>query len=68
MKVCLVIPVHNEEIILADNVGLLSAWMREHHADLDWRIVIADNGSADRTPEICRQLAAATERCSPRIR
>ncbi len=51
------IPVLNEEATLAQNVGILHAFLGEHFPEKgQWRIVIADNGSTDRTPEIGREL------------
>lgn len=53
----LVLPVYNEEAILARSVGRVAAWCRAHPAH-DWRIVIADNASTDATDAIARALAA----------
>lgn len=53
MKVLMVIPTLNEEAIIEKNVGLILAAMKEFE---DWHVVIADNGSTDRTREIVRRL------------
>lgn len=54
-----VIPVFNEEAVLAHSVSELHRFLSTHCADLKWRILIADNESFDRTREIssmaCRQ-------------
>ncbi|NUO03589.1 MAG: glycosyltransferase [Saprospiraceae bacterium] len=51
------IPVLNEEATLAQNVRILHAFLKMHFPEQgQWRIVIADNGSTDRTPEIGREL------------
>ena len=51
------IPVLNEEATLAQNVRILHNFLKEHFPQPgQWRIVIADNGSNDKTPEIGRQL------------
>jgi glycosyltransferase involved in cell wall biosynthesis len=51
------IPVLNEEATLAQQVKYLHHYIREHFPDLSqWKIVIADNGSTDRTREIGREL------------
>ncbi|MCO6488595.1 MAG: glycosyltransferase [Phaeodactylibacter sp.] len=52
------IPVLNEEATLEQNVKILHGFLKGHfpHGG-QWRIVIADNGSTDRTPEIARALA-----------
>lgn len=53
------IPVLNEEATLDRQVRLLHAFLQKHFPDTSqWRIVIADNGSTDRTPELAQALAA----------
>ena len=54
------IPVYNEEVALEDSVRRLHSFCVE---SLPWsfRVVIADNASADRTPEIGARLAAELE-------
>ncbi len=56
-----VIPVYNEEDALEGSIAKLSAYL-EAHCPYRWRIVIADNASTDRTPEVGRRLAEASER------
>ncbi len=56
-----VIPVYNEQEGLERSINTLSAFLSEH-CPYRWRIVIADNASTDRTPEIGRRLAAESER------
>lgn len=53
----LVIPVYNEERILAQSVTALRGFLRAH-CPYDWRIVIADNASQDRTLEVARELCS----------
>jgi len=50
-----VLPVFNEEHVLERSVRTLHVYLTEnlHH---EWRIVIADNGSRDRTFEIAKRL------------
>ncbi len=51
------IPVLNEEPTLARQVGILYDFLKRHFpAEGQWQIVIADNGSTDRTPEIAHEL------------
>lgn len=51
------IPVLNEEATLAQQVKYLHHFVREHFPNQDqWKIVIADNGSTDRTRDIGKQL------------
>ncbi|MDI7276991.1 MAG: glycosyltransferase family 2 protein [Anaerolineae bacterium] len=56
-----VIPVYNEEEALEPSIATLSAFL-EANCPYRWRIVIADNASTDRTPEVGRRLAERSER------
>lgn len=52
------IPVLNEEPTLEQQVKILHAFLTKHFPDQgQWRIVIADNGSTDRTFEIAESLS-----------
>lgn len=52
------IPVLNEEATLAAQVTILHCFLTQHFPQRDqWRIVIADNGSTDRTFEIAQSLS-----------
>src|SRR5579875_3428956 len=51
-----VIPVYNEEHVLEHSVRTLHAYLSEHLPH-DWRIIIADNASTDRTLDVARGLA-----------
>ena len=51
----IVIPVLNEERTLAESVSTLRAYLSDAIPN-PWRIVIADNGSDDGTPEVARLL------------
>ncbi|TNE48365.1 MAG: glycosyltransferase [Bacteroidetes bacterium] len=51
------IPVLNEEETLVQQVSTLHGFIKTHFPDhRNWRIVIADNGSTDRTPTLAREL------------
>lgn len=53
------IPVLNEEATLSQNVRRLHAFLMQHFPEQEqWQIVIADNGSTDRTLEIAQALDA----------
>ena len=56
-SVDLVLPVYNEQAILEASVGRVRAWCAGH-PEHDWRIVIADNASTDRTWALGQALAA----------
>ncbi|MYD65791.1 MAG: glycosyltransferase [Chloroflexi bacterium] len=51
----LVLPVYNEEAILERSTETVLAWT-EAHPEHEWRIVIADNASVDRTRAIAGEL------------
>ena len=54
-SVDVVIPVLDEEMALAGSIASLHAFLSENLAN-PWRIVIADNGSDDATPQVSREL------------
>ncbi len=56
ISVEIVLPVHNEERVVAGSVERLHAYL-SNGFPFSWRIVIADNGSTDSTRSIARQLA-----------
>jgi len=56
-RVDAVIPVYNEERDLEGSVTRLREFLLQH-APYDWRIVVADNASTDRTLAIAKELAA----------
>lgn len=51
-----VVPVLNEEKALLPNIAKLHRYLEEHFGDYAWRIVIADNGSTDTTPDVAKAL------------
>jgi glycosyltransferase involved in cell wall biosynthesis len=57
-SVDVVIPVYNEQVALPPSIGKLTEYL-ERGFPYRWRIVIADNASTDRTPEVGSGLAAA---------
>jgi glycosyltransferase involved in cell wall biosynthesis len=60
----IVLPVLNEEIVLAENARRLSRWCEAHLTEYAWRICIADNGSTDRTVDVARAVAREDARIS----
>ncbi len=56
-SVDLVIPVYNEERVLAESVGRLRDWCAAN-LSYRWRIVIADNASKDGTLAVAQRLAS----------
>ena len=61
----IVIPVLNEERALPQSIPVLHAHLSANFSTYDWRIVIADNGSEDSTPEVSRQLSCEFPGVSP---
>jgi len=55
-RVEIVVPVHNESACLARNILRLTGFLAERCGH-PWRVVIAENGSTDGTPEIAAELA-----------
>jgi glycosyltransferase involved in cell wall biosynthesis len=55
-QIDVVVPVYNEEAALAGSVLRLHRFLSDSFP-FRWRIVIVDNASTDRTPEIARTLA-----------
>ncbi len=55
-QVEVVVPVYNEEAVLAHSIGRLHHLLSDDFP-FSWRIVIADNASTDATPVIARGLA-----------
>ena len=56
-SVDVIIPVYNEEVALPGSVAKLRTFLQEN-LTLPWTIVIADNGSIDRTLAVAQELAA----------
>jgi len=54
----LVIPCYNEAHVLANSVQRTLSFLDEH-PEHQWRIVVADNASTDRTLDVARELEAA---------
>lgn len=53
----IVIPVYNEEVDLEHSITRLQEFL-EANCPYQWQIVVADNASTDRTPEIAQRLEA----------
>lgn len=53
----IIIPVLNEERALPQSIPVLHAHLVANFSAYDWRIVIADNGSEDTTPEVSKNLS-----------
>jgi len=51
-----VVPVYNEEADLAKNIPTLVSFLQKEMGKYDWEIIIADNASNDKTPEVSLEL------------
>lgn len=56
IKIDVVLPVYNEEKLLSKSVITLAGFLKANIKDR-WSIIIADNGSADKTLEIAKKLS-----------
>ena len=61
-RVDIVIPVYNEQRVLATSVHRLHRFLSEGDFPHDWRIVIADNASDDETLTVARELSRTLDR------
>ena len=61
----IVIPVLNEERALPESIPVLHTYLTDNFGGYDWRIVIADNGSEDATPEVSARLSREYPGVSP---
>lgn len=57
VKILIVLPTYNEELIIEKNTLRVFQFCQEKLKNYDWRILIADNGSVDKTPEIAAGLS-----------
>jgi glycosyltransferase involved in cell wall biosynthesis len=56
LDVDIIIPVYNEQRVLADSIARLHAFV-SNELPFSWRIIIADNASTDETPFIAHRLS-----------
>ncbi|HTK03768.1 MAG TPA: glycosyltransferase [Alphaproteobacteria bacterium] len=56
-SITIAIPVYNEEIDLPKNIPILYSFLKQSMDSYDWKIVIVDNASIDKTSEVGRKLA-----------
>jgi len=56
MKLVIVIPAHNEESIIRDNVEKIIKFMK-YQKGYEWRIIVAENNSGDNTLKVLKDLA-----------
>lgn len=61
-KILIVLPTYNEEKIVKENTLKVADFCQQKLKDYDWQILVADNGSTDRTPEIAKELSENNKR------
>lgn len=52
----IVIPVHNEEKIIRKNISTILSYLKRQKMSVDWKVIIGENGSTDKTIEILRKI------------
>ncbi len=55
-RLLITIPCYNEELVLEKNALIIMDHAKIHLADFDWKILIIDNNSSDKTYEIANNL------------
>jgi len=55
-KILIVIPAYNEEALVRQTAMTLHDFCGKNLQNYDWRVVIADNNSTDRTAEVAKKL------------
>jgi glycosyltransferase involved in cell wall biosynthesis len=58
----LVLPIYNEEEQLAASVSELCAYAEKELQAYDWRVIVGDNASTDRSPQIYAELEKTNSR------
>jgi len=58
MKITLVIPAHNEELVITNTVRRSFEILEPRLAPHDWQLVVAENASTDRTADLVTSLCA----------
>src|SRR3989338_5441476 len=60
--ILITLPIYNEEAIVVQHAELLHAYCAQTLRDVSWSILIADNGSSDASPALCKTLTARLPR------
>lgn len=63
MRVCIALPVLNEQHVLQQSVQAITNELRQY-PNVDWTVVIADNGSTDQTGAIARGMGRNFSECA----
>lgn len=57
MKIDIIVPTYNEQLILEKNIKTLRNYLKINFSDIKFNIIIADNGSKDKTINIAKSLS-----------
>ncbi|MGN6530160.1 MAG: glycosyltransferase family 2 protein [Ginsengibacter sp.] len=60
--ISIVLPCYNEEVILENNIGTVTSFLKERESKYNWEIVIVNDGSKDATGKIADKLSNACSR------
>lgn len=67
MSVDIVIPVYNEEKALEQSIHRLVGFLKKSVKQYQWQIIIADNGSTDKTAKLAKKLSRRYQKVSTLI-
>lgn len=60
-SVSIIMPAHNEEAIIVQNLSIVCKYMRTLESEYDWEIIIVNDGSTDNTAKLADEYAAARD-------
>ena len=63
-KIIITIPTHNEELIIEASIHKTLKFCLQKLQNYNWRILIADNGSTDKTLKIVKRISDKINRLS----
>jgi len=62
IELSLIIPAYNESAIILRNIEEIEQWMKEHQPEIDYEIVLVDDGSTDGMGKLIDERAKADAR------
>ena len=57
MRIVIALPIFNEEHVIESSLRALHGFLASHFSGADWKIVVADNGSTDRSRDVALALS-----------
>jgi glycosyltransferase involved in cell wall biosynthesis len=61
MKIIIALPAYNEELVIEKNVGQVFQYCQKNLTQDEWKIIICNNASTDRTGEISEKLSRGSQ-------